>query len=204
VSTEDQARGRSIPSQIEGARKLADQEGYTIPEGYILVDDGISGTTMDRPGLRKLRELVNGRGLAAVIMYDPDRLSRNLGHQLLLAEEFEQGGVKLLIVSHPMQQGPEGWLFFQMRGAVAEYERAKILERTKRGMVARAKAGYVQGSDMPLGYRFVPAGHVHPRDCQATHSRARAGAAGQATDQPTETAGARGVERQQCALSSAE
>ena len=139
---------------------------------------------MDRPGLRKLRELVNGRGLAAVIMYDPDRLSRNLGHQLLLAEEFEQGGVKLLIVSHPMQQGPEGWLFFQMRGAVAEYERAKILERTKRGMVARAKAGYVQGSDMPLGYRFVPAGHVHPRDCQATHSRARAGAAGPATDQP--------------------
>jgi site-specific DNA recombinase len=146
VSTEDQGKGFSIPTQIEAGQKLADREGYTVPGSHLLIDEGISGTTMDRPGLRKLRDLVNAHAIAAVIVYDPDRLSRNLGHQLLLAEEFERQGVKLLIVSHPMEQGPEGWLFFQMRGALAEYERAKILERTRRGTVGRIQAGHAWGS----------------------------------------------------------
>jgi site-specific DNA recombinase len=156
VSTEDQGKGFSIPTQLEACQKLADREGYAVPETNILIDEGISGTTMERPGLRKVRALVNAKAVTAVIVYDPDRLSRNLGHQLLLAEEFEQAHVKLLIVSHPMEQGPEGWLFFQMRGALAEYERAKILERTQRGRLGRAKAGYVNGGRVPLGYRYVP------------------------------------------------
>jgi site-specific DNA recombinase len=118
VSTEDQGRGFSIPTQIEGCQKLADHDGYTVPETHILIDEGLSGTTMDRPALRRLRELVQTQAIAAAIVYDPDRLSRNLGHQLLLAEEFERARVTLLIVSHPMGQGPEGWLFFQMRGGV--------------------------------------------------------------------------------------
>jgi DNA invertase Pin-like site-specific DNA recombinase len=132
VSTEDQGKGFSTPTQIEAGQKLAAHEGYAVPDSHVLIDEGISGTTMDRPALRKLRDLVNAQAIAAVVVHDPDRLSRNLGHQLLLAEEFERASVKLLIVSHPMEQGPEGWLFFQMRGALAEYERAKILERLKR------------------------------------------------------------------------
>jgi len=118
----------------------------------------MSGTTLDRPGLRQLRELVTRRAIAAVIVHDPDRLSRTLGHQLLLSEELEQAGVCLLIVSHPLEKGPEGWLFFQMRGAIAEYERAKILERLKRGKLGRAQAGYPEGGAVPLGYRYI-AGH---------------------------------------------
>jgi site-specific DNA recombinase len=159
VSTEDQGKGFSIPTQIEACQKLAEREGYTVPEAHVLIDEGISGTTMDRPGLRTVRELVQTKAIAAVIVIDPDRLSRNLGHQLLLAEEFEQAGVTLLIVSHPMEQGPEGWLFFQMRGALAEYERAKILERTKRGAVGRIQAGHPGGGNVPLGYRYVAEPH---------------------------------------------
>src|ERR671925_807292 len=159
VSTEDHGKGFSIPTQIEAGQKLAEREGYMVSETSVLVDEGISGTTMDRPGLRKLRDLVNSKAISAVIVYDPDRLSRNLGHQLLLAEEFERASVKLLIVSHPLEQGPEGWLFFQMRGALAEYERAKILERTQRGRIGRAKAGYVLGGGVPYGYRYVAGPH---------------------------------------------
>src|SRR5919108_2888162 len=102
VSTEDQGKGFSIPTQIEACQKLAEHEGYTVPDSHVLVDEGISGTTMDRSGLRKLRELVNTKAISAAIVYDPDRLSRNLRHQLLLAEAFERGGVRLLIVSHPL------------------------------------------------------------------------------------------------------
>jgi site-specific DNA recombinase len=159
VSTEDQGKGFSIPTQIGAAQQLATREGYTVPEPYVLIDEGVSGTTMDRPSLRKLRDLVNARAIMAAVVYDPDRLSRNLGHQLLLAEEFEQANVKLLIVSHPLEQGPEGWLFFQMRGALAEYERAKILERLKRGLVGRAKAGHVNGGGVAFGYRYVREEH---------------------------------------------
>jgi site-specific DNA recombinase len=160
VSTEDQGKGFSIPSQIEGCQKLAEQEGYTVPESHILIDEGLSGTTMDRPALRRLRELVQTQAIAAAIVYDPDRLSRNLGHQLLLAEEFERAGVTLLIVSHPLEQGPEGWLFFQMRGALAEYERAKIIERTKRGKIGRAKVGHPPGGRVPLGYYAIREPHA--------------------------------------------
>jgi site-specific DNA recombinase len=159
VSTEDQGKGFSIPTQIDACQQLATREGYTVPEAYVLIDEGISGTTMDRPSLRNLRDLVNARAIMAAMVYDPDRLSRNLGHQLLLAEEFERAGVKLLIVSHPMEQGPEGWLFFQMRGALAEYERAKILERMKRGLVGRAKAGHVSGGAVAFGYRYIREEH---------------------------------------------
>jgi site-specific DNA recombinase len=159
VSTEDQGKGFSIPTQLEACQKLAEREGYAVPETHVLIDEGISGTTMDRQGLRKLRDLVNTKAIAAAIVYDPDRLSRNLGHQLLLAEEFDKSGVKLLIVSHPMEQGPEGWLFFQMRGALAEYERAKILERTRRGTVGRIRAGHPWGGRVPLGYRYISEPH---------------------------------------------
>ena len=159
VSTEDQGKGFSIPTQIEACQKLAEREGYTVPESHCLIDEGISGTTMDRPGLRKLRDLVNTHAITGVIVIDPDRLSRNLGHQLVLAEEFERAVVNLLIVSHPMEQGPEGWLFFQMRGALAEYERAKTLERTKRGLVGRARSGQVNGGRVALGYRYLSGPH---------------------------------------------
>jgi site-specific DNA recombinase len=66
--------------------------------------------------------------------------------------------VKLLIVSHPLERGPEGWLFFQMRGALAEYERAKFLERTQRGRIGRAKAGHPWGQ-VPFGYRAIREPH---------------------------------------------
>jgi site-specific DNA recombinase len=159
VSTEDQGKGFSIPTQIEAGQKLAEREGYTVPEAHVLIDEGLSGTTMDRPGLRILRDLVNARAIMAAIVFDPDRLSRNLGHQLLLAEEFERASVKLLIVSHPLEPGPEGWMFFQMRGALAEYERAKLLERSKRGARGRAQAGHPGGGNVQLGYRYVSEPH---------------------------------------------
>ena len=159
VSTEDQGKGFSIPTQVEACQTLAKREGHSVPESYVLIDEGISGTTMERPGLRKLRALVTTHAIAAIVVYDPDRLSRNLGHQLLLAEELERAGVTLLIVSYPLEHGPEGWLFFQMRGALAEYERAKILERMQRGLIGRARAGNPGGGQVPLGYRAVREPH---------------------------------------------
>ena len=116
VSTEDQGKGFSIPTQIEACHTLAAREGYSVPDAHVLVDEGISGTTMDRPSLRKLRDLVATQAISAIIVYDPDRLSRNLGINSSWRRNVNLRPCKLLIVSHPLERGPEGWLFFQMRG----------------------------------------------------------------------------------------
>src|SRR5262245_29268211 len=117
VSTEDQGKGYSIPTQLQACRELAQREGYEAPESHICIDDGVTGTSLNRPALRRLRALVIARAIHAVIVLDPDRLSRNLGHLLLLMEEFQHAGVYLLLVNHPIEHGAEGTLLFHMRGA---------------------------------------------------------------------------------------
>jgi site-specific DNA recombinase len=158
VSTEDQGKGYSLPTQIAPCRQLLQSEGDRVPEHYVLTDT-VSGTTLERPGLNTLRALERTQTIKAFAVYDPGRLSRILGHQLLLAEEADRAGVKLFIVSHPLEQGAEGWLFFQMRGALAEYERTKILERTRRGTVGRITEGHPGGGIVPLGYISISEPH---------------------------------------------
>lgn len=153
VSTTDQAdKGYSLPTQIEACLVLARQEGYCVPETHIFVDD-YTGTTLNRPQLAHLRELVRQRLVHAVLVHDTDRLSRKLAHQLLLDDEFEHAGVRLLCVTMPTSdKTPETQLLSNVRGIIAEYERAKILERTARGRVGRVKAGYTPGGRRALGY----------------------------------------------------
>ncbi|MBI3327033.1 MAG: recombinase family protein [Nitrospinae bacterium] len=92
VSTEDQGKGFSIPTQLEACQTFAAHEGYSVPDGYVLIDDGISGATLERPGFQKLRELAKARAIQGVIVYDLDRLSRKLGHQLLLSADSHRSG----------------------------------------------------------------------------------------------------------------
>ena len=134
---------------------MARQKGYTVPEQYVFVDD-YTGTSLNRPQFKQLRDLMQQRLVQAVIVHDLDRLSRKLAHQLLLSEEFEQAGVTLHIVTMPDgAKTPEAQLLSNVHGIIAEYERAKILERTRRGLIGRAKEGYPPAGVIPLGYRYV-------------------------------------------------
>jgi site-specific DNA recombinase len=156
VSTSEQAdRGFSLPTQLEACQALAQHEGYSVPDTHVFVDD-YTGTSLNRPQFLPLRDLVRQRLVAAVFVYDLDRLSRKLAHQLLLSEEFEQAGVALRIVTMPDgAKTPEQQMFASMKGVFAEYERAKILERTERGRRERAKSGHVPHGHHTLGYTYV-------------------------------------------------
>jgi site-specific DNA recombinase len=158
VSTTDQAdKGYSLPTQIEACREFARREGYTVQWAF---QEDYTGTSLNRPQLKALREIVRQRLLEAVIIYDQDRLSRKLAHQLLLCDEMEECGVILHVVSMPMNdKSPEGQLFSNVRGAFDEYERLKILKRTHDGRLGRVKAGFPSGGTVPLGYTYVK--HVH-------------------------------------------
>jgi site-specific DNA recombinase len=156
VSTTDQAdKGYSLPTQLEACQTMAWQEGYTVPDTHVFVDD-YTGTSLNRPQFTQLRDLVRQRLVQAVFVHDLDRLSRKLAHQLLLSEEFDQASVALRIVTMPDgAKTPEAQLLNNVRGIIAEYERAKILERTARGRRGRAQAGHVPYGRRTLGYTYV-------------------------------------------------
>ena len=136
VSTDKQAEKYGIPSQIEALRKRCLERDWTMVldgDKDAFIDDGYSGAELDRPALNRLRQAAREGRVDVVLAYDPDRLSRKLYHQMILAEEFEKQGIKLEFVTQDMGNSPEDRMFFNMRGLVAEYEREKIRERHYRG-----------------------------------------------------------------------
>ncbi|MGI6642165.1 MAG: recombinase family protein [Limnochordia bacterium] len=150
VSTEDQAvRGYSIPGQIRECKALAGQK-----PAIIFADEGLSGDSLDRPALAKLRQAVREGKIKEVICLDPDRLSRKLLNQLLLTDEFDRHGVRLRFVNGDYSKTPEGTLFYALRGAISEFEKAKITERMCRGRREKAKQGKVLRDFQIYGYDY--------------------------------------------------
>jgi len=158
VSTDKQAEKYGIPSQIEALRRRCLERGRNIVSDMdreAFVDDGFSGSELNRPALNRLRELVQQGQVDVVMAYDPDRLSRNLTDLLLLDNEFTRYGAKLEFITQEMDTSPEGKMFFAIRGAVGQYEREKIKERTMRGLREKGRQGKVLGgSCAPFGYRY--------------------------------------------------
>lgn len=155
VSTEEQAvRGYSLAEQKEACRQRAAELGAV--EILQFADEGVSGATLDRPGLNALREAVNLGVVDILVLRDPDRLSRKLSHQLFLSEEFEKAGVQLVFLDFEWQATPEGRLFYSIKGAIAEYEREKIRERVTRGKLQKARQGGIPVNFDVYGYQYNP------------------------------------------------
>ncbi|MBP2655303.1 MAG: Resolvase protein [Firmicutes bacterium] len=153
VSTVEQAEtGYSLATQLDACRKRAAMLGAKKIEEF--VDDGYSGEFIDRPALTQLRKMLANNNLSAVIVYDPDRLARNLAHQLIITDEIEQAGAQLLFVSVSFEQSPEGKLFYSIRGAVSAYEKEKIKERSMRGKRGKAAQGKIIADAKPFGYTY--------------------------------------------------
>ena len=71
-------------------------------------------------------------------------------------EEFARRGVETVFIKAPHADTPEDQLMLQFQGMIAEYERAQILERSRRGKRHRAKAGEVSVlCGAPYGYRYI-------------------------------------------------
>jgi site-specific DNA recombinase len=113
-------------------------------------------TMLVRPGLERLRDLAAQGQVEAVLVYSPDRLSRKYAYQVLLLEEFVRHGVAVVFVQAPRAETPEDVLLLQFQGMIAEYEKAQISERTRRGKRHRAQAGLVNAlTGAPYGYRYI-------------------------------------------------
>ena len=156
VSSEQQSEAKTIESQLSELRAHVKTLGQVLPPEHEFIDNGYSGSTLIRPALDQLRDVVAAGGIDRLYVHCPDRLARNYAHQVLLLEEFLRAGVEVNFLNREVGQTPEDQLLLQVQGMIAEYERAKILERSRRGKRHAAQIGAVSVlSGAPYGYRYV-------------------------------------------------
>jgi len=156
VSSEQQREENTIASQTASLIEFAKGHNLEVPEKWVFEDEGYSGATLERPGLERVRDLAAEGQIQVLLAYAPDRLSRKYAYQILLIEEFARHGVETLFVKAPQGDSAEDHLLVQFQGMIAEYERAQILERSRRGKRHRAHAGEISVmSGAPYGYRYM-------------------------------------------------
>ena len=156
VSTERQERQQTIGSQLAALRAWASAQGHSLVEEHVFRDEGYSGSRLDRPGLDGLRDAVRDAAIDVVAVLSPDRLARKYAYQVLLLEEFRRAGCEVAFLHRPISDDPNDQLLLQIQGAIAEYERAVLAERFRRGKLQKARDGHIPSAKAPYGYRYEP------------------------------------------------
>src|SRR6266581_2994269 len=165
VSSDSQEARGTIGSQLDALRQKMAGLGHQVVHEY--TDDGYSGTRLDRPGLDALRDAAEAGLFEQVWCLTPDRLARSYAYQILITDELARHGVRIhYLDAPPVRDNPEATLLVQVQGVIAEYERAKIAERNRRGKLFRARAGEIVYRLVPYGYRRIPRGPAGPAHLQ--------------------------------------
>jgi site-specific DNA recombinase len=156
VSSDQQAQEHTIDSQVEALTGRVREDGLVVEDSLRFIDEGQSGAVLVRPALERLRDQASAGLIDRLYVHSPDRLARKYAYQILLVEEFQRCGIEVVFLNHEIGDKPEEQLLLQVQGMIAEYERAKILERSRRGKMHAARNGSVSVfSKAPYGYRYV-------------------------------------------------
>ncbi len=172
VSTDRQGRDQTIDSQLDALRRWAAAHGHELKDEHIYIDEGYSGARLDRPALDRLRDAAREGEFDVVAVYSPDRLARRYAYQVLLLEELRKAACEVEFIERPISDDPHDQLLLQIQGAIAEYERAVLAERFRRGKLQKARAGQWVAGQAPYGYRYVPKrdgvpGHLEVDEAEA-------------------------------------
>jgi len=151
-----QSAAGTIKSQVAEILTRAAADGVEILEELRFLDDGFSGASLLRPALERLRDQVAAGIIDRVYVHSPDRLARKYAYQVLLVDELDRAAVEIRFLNQQISSTPEDALLLQVQGMIAEYERAKIMERCRRGKRHAARCGGVHVlGPAPFGYRYV-------------------------------------------------
>jgi site-specific DNA recombinase len=172
VSTDKQGRDQTVDSQLEALRRWANAHGHELKDDHVYIDEGYSGARLDRPALDRLRDAAREGEFDVLGVYSPDRLARRYAYQVLLLEELRKAACALEFIQRPISDDPHDQLLLQIQGAIAEYERAMLGERFRRGKLQKARAGHWIAGQAPYGYRYVPnrdgvPGHLEIEEVEA-------------------------------------
>lgn len=163
VSTSHQQQEGTIESQRRCLKHSIQHQGWDLLPEHEYLEDGLSGARLDRPALDRCRDAARRGEFDAVVVLSSDRLARNYAHQWLLVEEFEKLNTQWIFLQNPFGDTPQGKLLIQMQGMIAEYERAQITERTRRGRLEKARRGeFIPWAYRCYGYRYLPKRHGSP------------------------------------------
>jgi DNA invertase Pin-like site-specific DNA recombinase len=151
--------GFSIEGQAEKLRAYA--ELNDLGEVTVIADPGWSGKNLERPGLQQLLAMVEAGHVSHVLTWRLDRVSRNLGDLILLADTFGDAGVALHSFTEKIDlSSATGRMFYNILGSFAQFYREQLAENVRMGMqqavregkwVNRPKTGYdlVDGKLVP-------------------------------------------------------
>jgi len=157
VSTLQQEQEATIDSQVAALESYAQAQGYRLSKELYFQDQSVSGAQLDRPALNRLRDLAPEGLFSVVLCLGPDRLARQYAHQWVLMNELQRVGVKVIFINQPLiEENPHGQLLLGIQGLFAEYERALITERLRRGKLYRVRQGRLVNPVAPYGYRYIP------------------------------------------------
>ncbi len=141
VSTEEQAaEGFSIAGQADKLRVYA--ELHDLGEVTVIADPGLSGKNLERPGLQQLLHMVDEGHVANVMTWRLDRLSRNLGDLIMLADRFGQANVALHSFTEKIDlSSATGRMFYNILGSFAQFYREQLAENVRMGMQQAVRQG---------------------------------------------------------------
>lgn len=151
VSTERQEEQKTIESQLAELREIC--KDFQVIGEY--KDEGYSGEILARPELDRLRDDAAKGLFEAVYIHSPDRLARKYIYQGLVIEELTKKGIEIVFLNKPVSNNPEDQLLLGVQGLIAEYEKTKIIERTRRGRIYKASQKGIVGTVPPFGYDYV-------------------------------------------------
>ena len=144
VSSAQQAEAHTVVSQVVALGERLAADGLVVPEALQFIDKGYSGATLVRPALERLRDLAAAGAVDRLYVHSPDRLARKYAYQVLLVDELQRAGIEIIFLNRELGRSPEDDLLLQVQGMMAEYERAKIIERHRRGK--RHRQGHGTGA----------------------------------------------------------
>jgi site-specific DNA recombinase len=157
VSTERQEQAGTIESQVAELESYAQEQSYKVDAELIFLDQGVSGGCLARPALDRLRDLAYEGRIDVLLCLSPDRLARQYVHQCVLLDEFQRWGVAVQFINQPdLEDTPQNRLLLGVQGLFAEYERAVMRERMRRGRLHRLRQGGRCFHPAPFGYRYIP------------------------------------------------
>jgi site-specific DNA recombinase len=137
VSTDAQQKEGTIESRVVALRRQVAEAGHELVKEYI--DDGYTGTLLARPGLDQLRSDLKADVFDTVYFLAADRIARDVAYQSIIVGELIKNGKQIIINGVDYKNNPENKVTLTILGAVAEFERAKIIERCAEKSIAFAR-----------------------------------------------------------------
>ncbi len=158
-SSENQSE-KSIDDQIRVCRNYCKEHEITINDEHIYIDEAISGSLINRPGLQALEKAAENKEFEAVMVDDLSRLSRSNHQMLTLVLKFNYYQVKLISVSDGIITDDENSkLGIQMRGLINELYLDDLRKKTLRGLEGQKLRGFSAGEKV-YGYYTKPVGEL--------------------------------------------